>query len=101
MVRCFIGKWYNQRAEEVRGKTFIAACLGIWWAVIAQSTKIIVCANDREQSNLQSLCDDGGPDRENPLTGRQGQTAWDGSGGCLSSDYKGAAGSRHQLNHCR
>src|SRR5215467_9155936 len=32
------------------GKTFIAACLGIWWAVITRSTEIIVVANDREQS---------------------------------------------------
>jgi hypothetical protein len=29
------------------GKTFLAARLGIWWAVITESTEIIVAANDR------------------------------------------------------
>jgi phage terminase large subunit-like protein len=32
------------------GKTFIAACLGLWWACITRSTEIIVCANDRAVS---------------------------------------------------
>jgi hypothetical protein len=32
------------------GKTFIAACLAIWWAVIIRSTEIIICANGRERA---------------------------------------------------
>jgi phage terminase large subunit-like protein len=32
------------------GKTFLAACLGLWWAVTTRATEIIVCANDREQA---------------------------------------------------
>src|SRR5215510_4107412 len=32
------------------GKTFIAACLALWWALITDSTEIIIVANDREQS---------------------------------------------------
>ena len=32
------------------GKTFTAACLALWWAVINRHTEIIITANDLEQS---------------------------------------------------
>lgn len=32
------------------GKTFMAACLALWWAVTNPHTEIIVTANDLEQS---------------------------------------------------
>ena len=32
------------------GKTFLAACLVIWWAVTNPRTEIIITANDEEQA---------------------------------------------------
>src|SRR5215467_5471817 len=32
------------------GKTFLAACLVIWWAITNRSTEIILTSNDLEQS---------------------------------------------------
>src|SRR4051794_20310444 len=32
------------------GKTFLDACLLLWWAFTRPSTEVIVCANDLEQS---------------------------------------------------
>src|SRR6266481_9278405 len=42
------------------GKTFLAACLGLWWSIITPSTEVIVSANDKEQSISRvfaTMCD--------------------------------------------
>jgi hypothetical protein len=86
------------------GKTFLAACLCLWWSCTRHHTEIILVANDEEQA-----------------TGRVFKTAVDLiehnkalAGECevytsqirmnngttitpISSDFKGAAGSRHSL----
>jgi phage terminase large subunit-like protein len=86
------------------GKTFVAALLALWWALTRHHTEVILVANDEEQA-----------------TGRVFKTAVDLiehnkalEGECevytsqirmhngttitpISSDFKGAAGSRHSL----
>ena len=37
------------------GKTFIAACLVLWWAITNKHTAIIVSANDREQAESRGF----------------------------------------------
>ena len=86
------------------GKTFIAACLGIWWAITTPSTEIIVAANDREQSIsrvFQTMVD---LIEKNPALSQEAKsysnTIVFNNGTvvtAISSDYKGAAGSRHSL----
>ncbi len=86
------------------GKTFIAACLTLWWAFTNPETEIIVCANDLEQAQgrvfrtLVALL------RHNPALAASAvvlTTEVRLSNGTLitpiASDYKGAAGSRHSL----
>jgi hypothetical protein len=86
------------------GKTFIAACLALWWAITTRHTEIIVCANDREQAEsrvfrtmadlietneaLKAECEV--YSREIVFNNGTIVTA-------ISSDFKGAAGSRHSL----
>ena len=86
------------------GKTFIAACLGLWWACITRSTEIIVCANDREQAEsrvfqtMKDLIEHNSAlvaetevySRTIVFNNGTVETA-------ISSDFKGAAGSRHSL----
>jgi phage terminase large subunit-like protein len=85
------------------GKTFIAACLGLWWACITRSTTIIVCANDREQAEsrvFQTMKDliehNSALAAETEVYSRtivfQNGTVVT----AISSDFKGAAGSRHR-----
>ena len=37
------------------GKTYIAACLVLWWAITNKHTEIIVSANDREQAESRGF----------------------------------------------
>ena len=92
------------REPKKSGKTFIAACLGLWWGVITPHTEIIVCANDREQSISRVFKTMVDLIERNPALNSEAEcysntivfnnntvvTA-------ISSDYKGAAGSRHSL----
>lgn len=86
------------------GKSFLGACLTLWWSFINADTEIILAANDLEQvtgrvfRTIVALC------RHNPqlaasVTVRA--TEIQVSNGTLitavASDYKGAAGSRHSL----
>jgi phage terminase large subunit-like protein len=86
------------------GKSFIAACLALWWAVINPHSEIIITANDLEQSvsrvfkTMQALIE------HNEALAREADVL---SGSIrmhngtlilpIASDYKGAAGSRHSL----
>src|SRR5919106_727592 len=86
------------------GKTFLAACLVIWWAVTNPRTEIIITANDEEQAisrvfkTVAALIEyNRSLDAEaDVLSGsirmHNGTTILPSS-----SDYKGAAGSRHSL----
>lgn len=86
------------------GKTFIAAFLGLWWAFTNPTTEIIVAANDLEQSvgrvfkTMVALL------KHNPELGASATiraAEIQVSNGtvitAISSDYRGAAGSRHSL----
>src|SRR5262245_43972014 len=86
------------------GKTFIAACLVLWWAITNKHTEIIVSANDREQAEsrvfrtmvdlietneaLKSECEV----YSSSIVFNNGTIVT-----AISSDFKGAAGSRHSL----
>ncbi len=86
------------------GKTFIAACLVLWWAFITSNSEIIVAANALEQSMgrvfqtvVQLL-------EQNPTLGLSAKvraTDIKLTNGTtikpIPSDYKSAAGSRHSL----
>lgn len=86
------------------GKSFIAACLVLWWAFTNPNTEIILAANDQEQSLgrvfrtvVQIL-------KHNTVLQASAKVLADSitlSNGtiitAISSDYKGAAGSRHSL----
>jgi phage terminase large subunit-like protein len=86
------------------GKTFLAACLALWWAVITESTEIIISANDREQAQsrvFQTMCDlieknaslaSDAKVYSDTITMNNGTVIT-----AISSDFKGAAGSRHSL----
>lgn len=86
------------------GKTFVAACLAVWWAFTNPNTEIKIVANDLEQSVgrvfktvVQIL-------KQNPVLAQSAKILAESitlSNGttieAISSDYKGAAGSRHSL----
>jgi phage terminase large subunit-like protein len=86
------------------GKTFLAACLCLWWAIINKNTEVICVANDLEQATsrvfrtVTSLIEHNQPlQREcevlsNLIRVSNGTRIWP-----ISSDFKGAAGSRHSL----
>src|SRR6266481_3640824 len=86
------------------GKSFVAALLCIWWAIITPSTEIIVSSNDYEQAQsrvFKTMCD---LIEKNPALSSEAEI-YSGSINfnngtvvtAISSDYKGAAGSRHSL----
>lgn len=86
------------------GKTFLAACLGLWWACITSNTEIIVSANDREQAESRVFQTMKDLIEKNPsLTAETevySRTIVFNNGTvitAISSDFKGAAGSRHSL----
>ncbi len=86
------------------GKTFLAACLVIWWAYVTGDTEIIVAANDLEQSvsrvfrtvtkllEYNSDLADSATVRAQEILLTNGTTIT-----AIASDYKGAAGARHSL----
>ena len=86
------------------GKTFLAACLALWWGFVTSDTEIIICANDMEQSigrvfktiiKLLEYNPELGlsaKSRTADITLTNGTTIT-----AIASDYKGAAGSRHSL----
>lgn len=86
------------------GKTFLAGCLATWWAFTTPHTEVEIVANDLEQSvgrvfqTIVKILE------HNPLLGHSAKiratdiTLTNGTAiHALSSDYKGAAGSRHSL----
>jgi phage terminase large subunit-like protein len=86
------------------GKTFVAACVLIWWAITHASTEIVVAANDEEQSVGRVFATAAALIKVNPelqtcakvlsneirFTNGTMVTA-------IASEYKGSAGSRHSL----
>lgn len=86
------------------GKTFLAACLGLWWAITNPRTEVIVCANDLEQSvsrvfaTMVALCNLNPALKECVTVRTASITLSNGTViTAIASDYKGAAGSRHSL----
>jgi phage terminase large subunit-like protein len=86
------------------GKTFIAACLVLWWAVTNPHTEIIITANDLEQSISRVFKTATALIEHNEVLSREAQVLSSSirmQNGTLilpiASDYKGAAGSRHSL----
>ena len=87
------------------GKTFIAAALGLWWAITRSSTEVIVAANDQEQSvgrvfkTMAALCKHNGLERAKVVKVKAATIEC--SNGtvitAIASEYAGAAGSRHSL----
>jgi len=86
------------------GKTFMAACLALWWAVTNPHTEIILVANDEEQATgrvFKTAVDL--IERNSALEGEcevyTGQIRMNNGTTVtpISSDFKGAAGSRHSL----
>jgi phage terminase large subunit-like protein len=86
------------------GKSFLAACLTLWWALTNPSTEIIVAANDQEQAQGRVFRTMVALLTHNPVL-RQSVTVRVMellvSNGTLvtaiSSEYRSAAGSRHSL----
>lgn len=86
------------------GKTFLAACLALWWGFIVPNTEIIIVANDLEQSigrvfktvvqilKANSALMKSAKIQSADIALSNGTTIT-----AISSDYKGAAGSRHSL----
>jgi hypothetical protein len=86
------------------GKTFLAACLGLWWAVTTRATEIIVCANDREQAEsrvFKTMVDliEQNPALKSECKPYSREIVFENGTiiTAISSDFKGAAGSRHSL----
>src|SRR5262245_59234387 len=86
------------------GKTFIAACILIWWAMTNAFTEIIVAANDEEQSIGRVFKTAVALIKLNPELTASAQVFaseirfTNGTAvAAIASDYKGAAGSRHSL----
>lgn len=86
------------------GKTFLAACLVLWWGFITPDSEIKIAANDLEQSvgrvflTVVKLLEHNSElglsakIRAADIVLTNGTTI-----AAISSDYKGAAGSRHSL----
>jgi phage terminase large subunit-like protein len=98
-IRTFV--WSEMKKS---GKTFLAACLALWWSFVTPYTEVIAAANDFEQSVGRVFATIIKLLEHNPVLGRSATiraasilltnsttiTA-------IASDYKGAAGSRHSL----
>jgi hypothetical protein len=86
------------------GKTFLAACLGLWWAFTRPHTEVLCAANDLEQSisrvfaTMVALCKQN-PELRRSVTFRATEILV--SNGtvirAIASDYKGEAGARQSL----
>ncbi len=86
------------------GKTFLAACLLLWWGITNPATEIIVVANDLEQSIGRVFRTAVALIRANPaldtfVTVRAASLEFTNGTivTAIASDYRGAAGSRHSL----
>jgi hypothetical protein len=86
------------------GKTFLAACLGLWWAFTRASTEVICCANDLEQATSRVFATMAALCKHNPALGESVRVYSteivvenDTVIRAIASDYRGAAGSRHSL----
>ena len=86
------------------GKTFLAACLVLWWAITNPRTEIIITANDLEQSISRVFKTAVALIEQNEILSREADvlsTSIRMNNGTvilpIASDYKGAAGSRHSL----
>ena len=86
------------------GKTFMVACLALWWAVTNPHTEIIITANDLEQSVSRVFKTMTALIEQNEALAREADVLSSSirmHNGTLilliASDYKGAAGSRHSL----
>lgn len=84
------------------GKTFLAACLVLWWAVTNPNSEIIVTANDLEQSISRVFKTAVALIEQNAALSREADVLSSSirmNNGTvilpIASDYKGAAGSRH------
>lgn len=86
------------------GKTFVAACLGLWWAFTRSYTEVVVAANDLEQSvsrvfaTMVALCEHNSELRRS-LTIRAAEIIISNGTAikAIPSDYRGEAGARHSL----
>jgi phage terminase large subunit-like protein len=86
------------------GKTFLAACLVLWWAITNRRTEIIITANDLEQSISRVFKTIAALIENNEALSREADVLTNVirlSNGTtivpIASDYRGAAGSRHSL----
>jgi hypothetical protein len=86
------------------GKTFLAACLGLWWAYTNADTEVIVAANDLEQAQSRVFKTMAVLVKRNPelaASAKPWASQIEVSNGTLitaiAADYRGAAGSRHSL----
>ena len=86
------------------GKTFLAACLALWWGFTRRHTEIIITANDLEQSISRVFKTMADLIEQNPALKAEAKVysneihiANGTEIKAISSDYKGAAGSRHSL----
>ena len=86
------------------GKTFIAACLVLWWACTRHHTEIILVANDEEQATGRVFKTAVDLIEHNPVLAGEcevysSQIRMNNGTSItpISSDFKGAAGSRHSL----
>lgn len=98
-VRTFL--WGEMKKS---GKTFLAACLALWWAFVTSYTEVKIAANDFEQSvgrvfhTIVQLLEHNtelgasAKVRSADIRLTNGTTIE-----AIASDYKGAAGSRHSL----
>jgi phage terminase large subunit-like protein len=86
------------------GKSFLAACLTLWWAFVTPDTEIIVSANDLEQAvgrvfrTTAALCRHNSALAASVIVRAAEILVSNGTIiSAIASDYKGAAGSRHSL----
>ena len=86
------------------GKTFMAACLCLWWAVTNPKTEIILVANDEDQAKGRVFQTAAALIENNPGLRAEADVLSDEirmENGTtimpISGDFKGAAGSRHSL----
>jgi hypothetical protein len=86
------------------GKTFVAACKGLWWSFTRPDTEVIIAANDLEQSASRVFATMVALVKHNAVlqqSVRIKATEMVVSNGtvikAIASDYRGGAGSRHSL----
>src|SRR5215510_2955785 len=89
------------------GKTFIAACLVLWWAITNRHTEIIVSANDREQAEsrvFRTACDliETNPALKSECQVYSREIVFNNGtiATASASDFKSAAGVRHSRVVC-